>query len=149
PQLRLARQQTALFRLQRRLDEALQLRLREAARQQDRLTQRLAAQQPQRNINRAQQQLQQWQYRLTQAMRQRLSEEKQRFGALAGHLEGVSPLATLARGFSVTQTPTGEVLKTAGQLQPGDKLQTRLQDGWVESEVKTITPLKKTRKKRT
>ena len=148
PQLRLARQQTALFRLQRRLDEALQLRLRNAARQQDRLTQRLNARQPQGNINRAQQQLQQWHYRLAQAMRQRLGDEKQRFGALAGHLEGVSPLATLARGFSVTQTDGGEVLKTAGQLQPGDTLQTRLQDGWVESEVKAVTPLKKTRKKR-
>lgn len=148
PQLRLARQQTALFRLQRRLDEALQLRLRNAARQQDRLTQRLNARQPQGNINRAQQQLQQWHYRLAQAMRQRLGDEKQRFGALAGHLEGVSPLATLARGFSVTQTDGGEVLKSAGQLQPGDTLQTRLQDGWVESEVKAVTPLKKTRKKR-
>ncbi|MGD8161854.1 exodeoxyribonuclease VII large subunit [Pantoea sp. FN0307] len=147
PQLRLARQQTTLFRLQRRLDEAMQLQLRNASRQQDRLTQRLTAQQPQRNINRAQQQLQQWHYRLTQAMQQRLSAEKQHFGVLVAHLEGASPLATLARGFSVTQTPQGEVLKKTRQIQPGETLQTRLQDGWVESEVKAIRPLKKARKK--
>jgi len=148
PQLRLARQQTALFRLQRRLDEAMQLRLRNAARQQDRLAQRLTVQQPQRNIARAQQQLQQWHYRLTQAMQQRMSGEQQRFGVLVAHLEGVSPLATLARGFSVTQTPGGAVLKTTAQVQPGEVLQTRLADGWVESEVKVITPVKKARKKR-
>ncbi|MFD1801860.1 exodeoxyribonuclease VII large subunit [Mixta tenebrionis] len=148
PQLRLARQQTALFRLQRRLDEAMQLRLRHAARRQDRLTQRLSAQQPQNRINHAQQQLQQWRYRLSQAMQQRLSGDKQRFGVQVAHLEGVSPLATLARGFSVTQTPAGEVLKKTAQLKPGDTLQTRLEDGWIESEVKAVTPLKKTRKKR-
>ena len=39
PQLRLARQQTALFRLQQRLGDAMETRLRHATRQQDRLQQ--------------------------------------------------------------------------------------------------------------
>ena len=147
PQLRLARQQTALFRLQRRLDETMEERLRLAARQQERLTQRLAAQQPQGRIWHSQQQLQQQRYRLQQAMDKQLNQNKQRFATLAAQLEGVSPLATLARGFSVTTASDGQVVKKTAQLHTGDLLRTRLDDGWVESQVTQITPQKARRRK--
>ncbi|MBZ2400246.1 exodeoxyribonuclease VII large subunit [Erwinia amylovora] len=145
PQLRLARQQTALMQLQRRLGDALQQHLRQATRRQQHLGQRLNAFRPELRIERASQQLQQWQYRLRQAMQQQLGANKQRFGQLAARLEGVSPLATLARGFSVTSTADGQLVKKTRQLHQGDTLKTRLDDGWVESEVTVITPLKKTR----
>ncbi|MTD28555.1 exodeoxyribonuclease VII large subunit [Erwinia sorbitola] len=147
PQLRLARQQTALMKLQRRLDDAMQLRLRQAVRQQERIGLRLSAIRPEMRVQRAGQQLQQWHYRLQQAMQQQLNVNKQRFGSLAAQLEGVSPLATLARGFSVTTAADGQVVKKTKQLHPGDTLKTRLDDGWVESEVTVITPVKKTRKR--
>ncbi|KAA6050522.1 exodeoxyribonuclease VII large subunit [Pantoea sp. Bo_7] len=148
PQLRLARQQTALFQLQRRLGAAADRQLRSAQRQQDRLLQRLSAQQPQGRILRAQQQLAQWHYRLQQSMQQQLGQDRQRFSTLMAQLEGVSPLATLARGFSVTTDAQGEVVKQIAPLQPGDRLRTRLEDGWVESEVTALTPLKRRRKPR-
>ncbi len=147
PQLRLARQQTALMKLQRRLDDAVQQQLRQATRQQERIGQRLNAIRPEMRIERASQQLQQWHYRLQQAMQQQLNGNKQRFGNLAAQLEGVSPLATLARGFSVTTAADGQVIKKTKQLHPGDTLKTRLDDGWVESEVTAITPVKKTRRR--
>ncbi|MEZ0583170.1 exodeoxyribonuclease VII large subunit [Erwinia sp. STN24] len=148
PQLRLARQQTKLMRLHRRLDDAMQLRLRQAARQQEQATQRLAATQPQNRLYRAQQQLQQWRYRLQQAMQAQLNGGKQQFATLAAQLEGVSPLATLARGFSVTTAADGQAIKKAAQLKAGDRLKTRLSDGWVESEVTAVTPVKKARAKK-
>ena len=64
------------------------------------------------------------------------------------HLEAVSPLATLARGYSVTSSSDGKVLKQTKQVHEGDLLTTRLNDGWVESEVKTVTSVKKTRAKK-
>lgn len=143
PQLRLACQQTALMKLQRRLDDAMQIRLRQATRRQERVEQRLVAYQPAGRIHRAQQQLQNGQFRLQQAMQQQLNEGKQQFGKQVAQLEGVSPLATLARGFSVTTAPDGKVVKKTGQLHTGDKLKTRLDDGWVESEVTAIEPLRK------
>ncbi|BAN97424.1 exodeoxyribonuclease VII large subunit [Plautia stali symbiont] len=142
PQLRLARQQTTLLQLQRRLQEAVDQRLRLANRQQDRLLQRLQSQQPQERILRAQQQLQQWHYRLQQGMEKQLNHSRQRFGALAAQLEGVSPLATLARGFSVTTDSQGQVVKKTRQLHTGDLLRTRLDDGWVESQVTALQPQK-------
>lgn len=142
PQLRLARQQTTLFQLQRRLGEAMDQRLRVAKRQQDRLLQRLNNQQPQGRILRAQQQMQQWQYRLQQGMEKQLNHNRQRFGNLAAQLEGVSPLATLARGFSVTTDTQGQLVKKTQQLHKGDLLRTRLDDGWVESQVTALDPHK-------
>ncbi|RWR02999.1 exodeoxyribonuclease VII large subunit [[Pantoea] beijingensis] len=143
PQLRLARQQTSLFKLQQRLNDTVQIHLRRASRQQERIEQRLRAQHPQGRIYRAQQQLQQWHYRLQQAMQTGLNGNKQRFSTLAAQLEGVSPLATLARGFSVTTSADGKVVKKTRQLHTGDALRTRLDDGWVESQVTAITPAKK------
>ncbi len=147
PQLRLARQQTALFRLQQRLSEAMEVRLRNASRQQDRLSQRLAQQQPQQRLYLAQQNLQSWHYRLQQSMEKLLNRDKNRFGQLAAQLEGVSPLATLARGFSVTTDNAGQVVKKTRQLSNGDLLRTRLDDGWVESQVTQLIPEKPKRKK--
>ncbi|MGB8664302.1 exodeoxyribonuclease VII large subunit [Serratia inhibens] len=148
PHLRLARQQTLLFKLQRRLEDGMQNQLRLSSRRSDRVQQRLAQVQPQARIHRYQQRVQQQEYRLQQALERRLNAYRQRFGVACSQLEAVSPLATLARGYSVTQTPRGELLKTTKQAQVGELLKTRLQDGWVESEVKTVTVAKKPRKKR-
>lgn len=143
PRLRLARQQTTLMKLQARLAEAIQRKLRQADRQLERPAQRLGSFQPQSKIHQAQQQMQQLYYRLQQTLQQRLHADKQRFSTLAGQLEGVSPLATLARGFSVTTATDGQVIKKTRQIKPGEILKTRLDDGWVESEVTSVKPLRK------
>ena len=148
PQLRLARQQTALIRLRQRMSSALDNQLRRSSQRQQRAEQRLNQQHPQGRLHRAQNRYQQLEYRLSQTIAARLSSTRERFGSVLTHLEAVSPLATLARGYSVTTAPDGAVLKQTRQAQPGDVLTTRVQDGWVESEVKTVTPAKKTRKRK-
>ena len=75
-----------------------------AARRSERAQQRLAQVQPQGRIHRYQQRVQQQEYRLQQAMERQLNAYRQRFGVACSQLETVSPLATLARGYSVTQT---------------------------------------------
>ncbi|KAA8995740.1 exodeoxyribonuclease VII large subunit [Affinibrenneria salicis] len=146
PQLRLARQQTLLLKLRQRLDDGILQRLQLARRQSDRLQQRLNQQQPQPRLYRARQSLQQWHYRLQQSITAHLSRHKQDFATAAARLESVSPLATLARGYSVTRAPDGAVVKHTAQIAAGDILKTRLQDGWVESEVVQVSADKKTRK---
>ncbi len=143
PHLRLARQQTLLLKLQRRLAENVQNHIRRLSRHTERCQQRLAQVQPQGQIHRYSQQVQQQEYRLRQALERQLNGYHQRFGIACSQLEAVSPLATLARGYSVTQTPAGMVLKTTQQVQAGDKLTTRLQDGWIESEITQINVSKK------
>ncbi|HHG9065234.1 TPA: exodeoxyribonuclease VII large subunit [Citrobacter freundii] len=145
PQLRLARQQTVLERLRQRMNFALENKIKQANQRQQRMLQRLNQQTPQLRIHRAQTRIQQLEYRLAKNIRSRLSEQRERFGNAVTHLEAVSPLATLARGYSVTTTNDGAVLKKTKQARPGDLLTTRLNDGWVESEIKTVTAAGKKR----
>ena len=147
PQLRLARQQTMLERLQKRMSFALENQLKRTGQQQQRLTQRLNQQNPQPKIHRAQTRIQQLEYRLAEILRAQLSATRERFGNAVTHLEAVSPLSTLARGYSVTTATDGNVLKKVKQVKAGEMLTTRLEDGWIESEVKNIQPVKKSRKK--
>lgn len=140
PQLRLARQQTALERLRQRMGFALEARIKQANQRQQRVSQRLSQQNPQPRIHRAQSRIQQLEYRLTENIRSRLSEQRERFGNAVTHLEAVSPLATLARGYTVSTTTDGKVLKKIKQVKAGDIMTTRLEDGWLESEVKSVTP---------
>lgn len=148
PQLRLARQQTSLERLRQRLSVAMDGQMRRATQQQRRLSQRLNQQQPQPRIHRAQSRFQQLEYRLSQLVSAQLSQTKQRFGTALAQLEAVSPLATLARGYSVTTAEDGKVLKKTKQVKSGDTLTTRLDDGWVESQVTGIKSMKAPRKRK-
>ncbi|MEH0876556.1 exodeoxyribonuclease VII large subunit [Pectobacterium cacticida] len=140
PQLRLARQQARLVKLRQRLDDAIQQQLRQTSRRSERLQQRLMQQQPQTRIHRAQQRLQQLSYQMQSAVERQLNQNKQKLGIACSRLEGVSPLATLARGYTVTTLPGGQVLKNIAQVTSGEILTTRLQDGWVESQVTTQIP---------
>lgn len=145
PQLRLARQQTVLERLRQRMSVALDGQIKRAGQRQQRMLQRLNQQNPQPRIYRAQTRLQQLEYRLAESVRARLASTRERFGNAVTHLEAVSPLSTLARGYSVTLAADGKPITKAKQITTGDTLTTRLADGIVESEVKSITPLKKPR----
>lgn len=149
PQLRLARQQTVLDRLRQRMNFALDNQLKKTTQRQQRVIQRLNQQNLQPRIYRAQTRIQQLEYRLAQTLRAQLSTTRERFGNAVTHLEAVSPLSTLARGYSVTTAADGKLVKKTKQLNAGDTLTTRLEDGVVESEVTKITPVKKTRTRKT
>lgn len=148
PQLRLARQQTTLERLQKRMRFALENQLKRTSTQQQRLVQRLNQQSPQPRIHRAQTRIQQLEYRLAETFRAKLSATRERFGNAVTHLEAVSPLSTLARGYSVTRTADGAVLKQVKQVKAGEIMTTRLNDGWVESQITDVKPVKAPRKRK-
>ncbi|WP_131867513.1 exodeoxyribonuclease VII large subunit [Biostraticola tofi] len=140
PHLRLARQQTALIRLRRRLDDSLQAQLRRAQRRHERLQQQLQQQTPLPRIHRAQQRLQSLRFQLTQQATRQLSQQQRTFGMLCSQLEAVSPLKTLARGFSVTTTSQGKLVSHTADVGIGSQLTTRVMDGWVESQVTALVP---------
>ena len=59
------------------------------------------------------------------------------WGAAAGKLHALSPLAVLDRGYSIT-FKDGKVVKEAAKLQKGDLLETRLSKGNVRSKVEEV-----------
>lgn len=53
----------------------------------------------------------------------------------ARHLEAVSPMATLIRGYSVLRDEERSLIKTINAVHAGDKLQALVSDGTIELEV--------------
>ncbi|MBI4011859.1 MAG: exodeoxyribonuclease VII large subunit [Candidatus Rokubacteria bacterium] len=73
--------------------------------------------------------------RLTRAARGETTRRRRAVEALAGRLDGLSPLACLARGYSICTLPSGEVVTRAGQAGPGTAVSVRLREGTLGCRV--------------
>jgi len=73
--------------------------------------------------------------RAARAARQRLDRARQCTEKLAARLDALSPLAVLARGYSVTQRADGAVVRSARELAPDDAITTRFAQGRAVSRV--------------
>ncbi len=73
---------------------------------------------------------------LRAAARKRLSVAQTRLGSLAARIEGLSPLAVLGRGYSVTwDAARTRIIRDASTLQPGDKVSVTLERGTLDATV--------------
>jgi hypothetical protein len=59
----------------------------------------------------------------------------QEVAALAGRLQALSPLSTLARGFAVPRDGDGRLLRRSADFVPGTPFQLRVVDGTVPARV--------------
>lgn len=123
----------------RRLLTALRNRAAAARARVDDLARRRALRQPCDIVSGRAQQLDELAARATRAARQRLVAARRTWEAKAMQLESLSPLAVLARGYSVTENAiTGEVLRSAAQAAPGIALRTILASGRLLSRVEEV-----------
>ncbi|CDG21132.1 Exodeoxyribonuclease 7 large subunit [Xenorhabdus poinarii G6] len=139
PDLRLARQQHHLAELRQKLVDRLLRRLKQSLISYEKLNQRLLQTHPGREIQHYRQAIQQFDFRLQQAIERHLSHNREKFAVSCSRMEAVSPLATLSRGYSISETSDGKLLKQVKQVKAGESVKTRLQDGWIESQVTQIT----------
>lgn len=75
---------------------------------------------------------------LTNANTQLLKRQQQRLHAVAKLLNGVSPLATLQRGYAIVSNAKGDVLRDSQQARIGDTVSARLTKGQLICTVETI-----------
>jgi exodeoxyribonuclease VII large subunit len=73
--------------------------------------------------------------RLAFALGHRVHRCDAELARLRASLAGLDPRAVLARGYSITLTAGGEVLRDPAQVADGDRLLTTLARGEVESRV--------------
>ncbi|GAB3754250.1 exodeoxyribonuclease VII large subunit [Lysobacter olei] len=135
PQARLdalrRRQQDALRRMllawrQRLVREQARLRHAEVG---------LRASHPQRRIQRLRERLARLAPSPHATLARRLASESLRLRGLARSLEAVSPLATVARGYAILQTPDRRVVRSVLDVAPGDRLEATLADGTLKVRV--------------
>jgi exodeoxyribonuclease VII large subunit len=73
------------------------------------------------------------------SLRRLVQDRESRLARLAGKIESLSPLAVLARGYTITQSAaTSAVMRDAGDLRVGQSIVTRFASGEALSEVQRI-----------
>jgi exodeoxyribonuclease VII large subunit len=126
--------------LEDKMRDRLRTRLEAARAKVDDLASHRCFRLPLERVREEEHRLDEWAERMGRAARQRWEQARQRLEAAAARLEGLSPLNVLARGYSLTrkENETG-VLGSADDVQPGDRIVTRLHKGRVVSRVETTS----------
>jgi len=101
-----------------------------------RLQRRLTASHPGMRLQAMAQRLDELEGRLQFVLQARLAREQTRLQSLARALQAVSPLATLERGFAVvTRSRDGELVTSAAQVAPDERIDVRLASGRLTASV--------------
>ena len=95
----------------------------------------LRATQPQRRLAAMRERLQSLGLRPQAAIARELQRDTLKLRALARSLEAVSPLATVARGYSIVTDTEGRLVRSVAQVQRGDEVSARLNDGELKLRV--------------
>ncbi|MFM5085666.1 exodeoxyribonuclease VII large subunit [Aeromonas media] len=138
PKRRLEQQSQRLDELSVRLQQLLNLRLHQGERRLANLELRLQARSPEKLLAAGKRRHQLAQERLHTLMNKRQDLAAHRLAMLSARLDGISPLATLGRGYSITRTPSGEVISRAAQVSPGQQLVTTLAEGSLRVRVEEV-----------
>jgi exodeoxyribonuclease VII large subunit len=139
-----ARMQDLINRRQQRIDE-LMYRLAQAVREGLRLgfqradgaATRIRRQDPRHRLAELRQALQAHTSALTAATHAALFRRRARLQQLTTHLQALSPLQVLERGYALVFDSAGKLVKEATQVSPGDQVQVRLAKGTIDATVKS------------
>lgn len=135
PQVQLNQQSQRLDELRSRLERAMRKQVSDRQQHLHRSDYKLALHSPAHQLERLSTQLATNQRRLLNAMDRRLVKASHQLALATEKLDAVSPLATLARGYSITRDESGQVIRSTRQVNTGDTLQTTLADGNIRSIV--------------
>jgi exodeoxyribonuclease VII large subunit len=135
PQHKLQQQNQKIDELTLRLAQAVKQCITQQQLHLTQLSGRLQAQSPVHQLAAMQQAQTSLKTRLNAAMQRRLQQDKNQLQNLIQQLNTVSPLATLTRGYSITQDANQRVITSVTGLQSGDKLTTRFTDGEIHSTI--------------
>ncbi|WP_061013068.1 exodeoxyribonuclease VII large subunit [Photobacterium leiognathi] len=135
PQLRLNLQQQHLDEISQRLTQAMARKLQKHQQHVEHNNYKLSLYSPASLVRNAQRNLERSEQRLYDALDRKLLNARHKLAVAAEKLETVSPLATLARGYSITRNEQGDVIRKASQVNAGDTLITTVTDGEIHSSV--------------
>ncbi|SDG89645.1 exodeoxyribonuclease VII large subunit [Sinosporangium album] len=90
---------------------------------------------PVREIERRAEQVDQFRDRARRCLAGSLDRAEDGIRHLSARLVALSPAATLERGYAIAQRPSGEVVRRAADVSPGDELTVRFADDRVRARV--------------
>lgn len=134
PEANIAKQQKARVQLSERLVRCIRVSLNAAKERYNSNQKQLSGLIPTKAIKRHQEQLAQLKNKLMRSQMQQLEKQQVRLAAKADLLNSVSPLSTLARGYSIT-FHEDKIIRSVDDVNGKDKIVTKLTDGEVISQV--------------
>jgi exodeoxyribonuclease VII large subunit len=140
PGQRLQAQSQHLDHLEMRLNRAIKVQLQQA---RSRLQEAILLQRhfhPSQGLQQHQQRLQHVSRRLQQEIQQQLKSKKQQFVKTVALLNSISPIHTLARGYSLTLDQDGHIVRNTSQVAVGQSLTTKLGTGELLCRVESVNP---------
>ena len=136
PEQQLQLQQQKADELSLRLQQAMKRNLQQASGKPQQLQQRLAHLSPDKKIKVQQQALKQSEQRLLHVMHNNIQQKSEKFVHLIEQLQLVSPLATIARGYSVIRNNNNnQVISKVAQTSINDEISVQLSDGCIQAKV--------------
>ena len=139
PKRYLLDQAQRLDRLQQRLENHIRRRPEKAGEQLLRLSKVLLAHDPSGRAAQARKQLDGAESRLEKAARAIIRDKSQRMLSAVRHLDALSPLKVMSRGYSLVYDEGGRrLVRSIDEVQPGDLVHVRLQDGTAKCHVWSI-----------
>src|SRR5512139_127115 len=118
-----------------RLQQAVQRQIRHALQRHEQLMARLQRAHPGSRLQQQVQRLDELDLRLRRAWDTQRTRLLQRLQLAQRHLDAISPLATLQRGYAIVTGPGDEVLLEESQVKPGDVVEARLAHGRIRAQV--------------
>ncbi len=135
PRLLLARAQQRLDDVQARQAHAVRRCTRVTRAALEQRAKALGAAHPRTVLGRYREQLLAQRTRLQRSVERRLADDKRTFGNRIERLSALSPLAVLSRGYAIATSPAGRALRRAAEVQVGDTIHVRLEEGSLVAQV--------------
>lgn len=137
PSYKLQVQAQQIDELDLRLKNAMQKQLSDCKVQVQNFSYQLRLQSPANQLAKKRAQLESTEQKLTRYSENLLTHCQHRLAIAAEKLETVSPLATLKRGYSITQSNDNKVITRHAQVTQGEQIVTKVEDGEIYSTVDT------------
>ena len=99
---------------------------------------RLKLVQPGNLVNQLHEEVASLRKRLGPSLKRIVRTQANKLDGLARTLDGVSPLPTMRRGYSIVRNSANEILKSSVQLRPREKINLQFIDGNAIAEVESI-----------
>ncbi|WP_440877503.1 exodeoxyribonuclease VII large subunit [Thalassotalea sp. PLHSN55] len=135
PEQKLQVQQQKADELENRLQYAIKRELQRFTIKPTQLKARLTLCSPEKSLADKNKQLKQLTQRLEHNAQQLVSQKQQDFAHLVEQLHMVSPLATIARGYSIARDANHTIIKSTKQVTEGDELTLQLHQGSLKTKV--------------
>jgi len=135
PQRLIVERQQRVDQLEMRLSEIWKSLAQQRRSQVDRVAAFFSTFRPEQWLNARRVELASLEARLRWTVGSRLESHKNRVIELAGFLRLLGPKQTLERGYSITLDSNGAVIRSVHALKAGDRIQTKLADGDLNSIV--------------